>query len=360
MLKNLDLVKNVEAAAGEALSSFLRELPFVTVVKLKSNGVLEGLADEFDLLAEIEVSGRQYKLICEVKSSGQPRHVRFGLLHLQNIRVHYREDVIPVFIAPYLSPEAREMCRQYGVGYLDFEGNTFLQFENIYIDRQTADTPRAEKRELKSIFRPKSAQILKILLKCPEREWRVTELAEQARVSVGHVSNVRTALLDREWAELADGGFCLSDPNALLDEWRNSYGPPAGEPRTFYTTFHGRDFQEEILCLLKELRGHAAFASFSAAQWLSAYARTGTHYFYADEEGFEKLQTSLKLGQVPKGHNVSITVVTDSGLLFDTEEPIEGAVCTSAIQTYLDLSIAGERGREAADYLRETKLNWSI
>ena len=42
----------------------------------------------------------------------------------------------------------------------------------------------------------------------------------------------------------------------------------------------------------------------------------------------------------------------------DTVEPAPGAVCTSPVQTYLDLSIAGERGAEAAAYLRQQKLSW--
>jgi hypothetical protein len=35
-----------------------------------------------------------------------------------------------------------------------------------------------------------------------------------------------------------------------------------------------------------------------------------------------------------------------------------GVICTSAVQTYLDLTNAGERGKEAADHLRQEKLQW--
>jgi len=55
---------------------------------------------------------------------------------------------------------------------------------------------------------------------------------------------------------------------------------------------------------------------------------------------------------------VVVTVPKDSGLLADTVEPAPGAICTSPVQTYLDLSIAGERGAEAADHLRQKKLSW--
>jgi len=59
-----------------------------------------------------------------------------------------------------------------------------------------------------------------------------------------------------------------------------------------------------------------------------------------------------------KGENVVVTVPKDLGLLRDTVEPAPGAVCTRAVQTYLDLWVSGERGQEAAQHLRQEKLSW--
>jgi hypothetical protein len=53
--------------------------------------------------------------------------------------------------------------------------------------------------------------------------------------------------------------------------------------------------------------GRAGFASFSGAQWLSPYARTGSHYFLADDDGLRKLQAALKLTPSSKGENVVVT-----------------------------------------------------
>jgi hypothetical protein len=40
----------------------------------------------------------------------------------------------------------------------------------------------------------------------------------------------------------------------------------------------------------------------------------------------------------------------------DVVEPSQGAVCTSAVQTYL--RVAGERGQEATEHLRQDKPSW--
>jgi len=188
----------------------------------------------------------------------------------------------------------------------------------------------------------------------------VTALAQAAAVSLGHVSNVRSGLLAREWAQVSDDGLFLSRPGALLDAWRVVYEPPVGKHASFYTTLHGSAFEDIARRNLQPdgASGLAAFASFSAAQWLAPYGRAGSHYLYADTAGLERLRLALKLSSISKGENVLVTILQDPGLFRDTVEPAPGVICTSPVQTYLDLAIAGERGREAAEHLRHERLRW--
>ncbi|AQQ44216.1 MULTISPECIES: type IV toxin-antitoxin system AbiEi family antitoxin [Betaproteobacteria] len=358
MLKEANFMKEAETRAGEALRELLEKIPILHVEGIDAEAVSGDW--EPDLIARLLVEGRPHQLICEFKSNGQPRYARAALLELRNYVAHRAVGATPVFIAPYISPAVRQLCDEKGVGYLDLEGNARIAFGGVFIERTVADKPVAEQRELKSLFRPKSAQVLRAMLRDPGRAWRVTELSEISGVSLGHVSNVRTGLIDREWARASDDGLVLSEPNALLDAWRDSYTAPPGERLRFYTSLHGSALEDAARSALRadNSPGRAAFASFSAAQWLSPYARTGSHYFFADDQGLRKLQAALKLTPSSKGENVIVTVPKDLGLLDDTVEPAPGAVCTSPVQTYLDLSIAGERGAEAADHLRQERLSW--
>lgn len=357
MLKKANSLKSeLVAHAGEALRDLLEKVPILQVEGIDVAAMSGG--GEPELIARLRVDGRQHLLICDYKSNGQPLYARSALLELQNYVA--QPEATPVFIAPYISPAVRQLCEERGVGYLDLEGNARIAFDGVFIERAVADKSSAEQRELKSLFRPKSAQVLRAMLHEPGRAWRVAELSALSGVSLGHVSNVRTGLINREWARASDEGLVLSDPAVLLDAWRDSYTPPLGERLRFYTSLHGSAFEDAARSALRPGAdpGRAAFASFSAAQWLSPYARTGTHYFLADKEGLRKLQTALKLAPVAKGENVIVTVPKDLGLLADVVEPAPGAVCTSPVQTYLDLSIAGERGAEAAEHLRREKLVW--
>jgi len=358
MVKESYSMKEAEARAGEALRGLLEKIPILQVKGIDAEAVSGDW--EPDFIARLLVDGRSHQLICEYKSSGQPRYARTALLELQNYVAHRAPQATPVFIAPYISPAVRQLCKEKGVGYLDLEGNARIAFGGVFIERIVADKPVAQQRELKSLFKPKSAQVLRAMLREPGRAWRVTELSESTGVSLGHVSNVRTGLIDREWARASDDGLVLSEPDALLDAWRDSYTAPPGKRLRFYTLLHGSALEDAVRSALRADNGpgRAAFASFSAAQWLSPYARTGTHYFFADDQGLRKLQAALNLTLGSKGENVVVTVSKDLGLLADTVEPAPGAVCTSPVQTYLDLSIAGERGVEAADHLRQERLSW--
>lgn len=354
MLKDAKAMKKVETAAGEALCRMLENISILQI---------DGTAEEVgsndwkpDWIVRVRVHGRPHHLICEYKANGQPRYARSAMLELKHYIAHRDLQATPILMAPYLSPAVRQMCNENGVGYFDLEGNARIIFDSVFIERTVPDKPATAQRELKSLFRPKSAQVLRAMLREPGRAWRVSDLSEAARVSLGHVSNVRTGLLDREWARISDDGLILSDPDTLLDAWRDSYGPPAGERLGFYTTLHGSAFENAARGALEA--GHAAFASFSAAQWLAPYGRTGSHYFYANEDGLRKLQHALALAPATTGANVAVVVPKDVELIDDTVEPAPGAICTNPVQTYLDLTIAGERGAEAAEYLRKERLSW--
>lgn len=358
MLKEANSLKLAETQVSEALRLLLEKISILKIETIEAEAATGEWAPS--CVARLRVNGRTHWLVCAYQSSGQPRHARSALLALRDHVTQRAAQATPIFMAPYISPAVRQLCEDQGVGYLDLEGNARIAFDGVFIERTMAGKPVAEKRELKSLFRPKSAQVLRTLLREPGRAWRVAELAAFAGVSLGHVSNVRTGLIDREWAYASADGVVLSAPDALLDAWRDSYIAPPGRRLQFYTPLHGRAFDDAARSALRAHGdpGRAAFSSFSAAQWLAPYGRTGMACFMADENGLHKLQAALKLAPAAKGENVIVTVPKDLGLLADTVEPAPGVVCTSPVQTYLDLAIAGERGAEAADHLRQERLSW--
>ena len=361
MMKTADPVKPQEAEqqAAEALRGLFERSPEIKVGEIVF-GPRVGPDRPVDILASFSAFGRRHRIACEVRRNGQPSHVRGAILHVRDYVARLDSDAAPMVSAPFLSERSRALCVESGVGYFDLHGNAFLQVPGILIDVSVPGEPPAERRGLKSLFRPKAARILRVMLRDPERAWRVTELAGAAGASLGHVSNVRRALLDREWAEELSGGVVLSEPDAVLDAWRAAYRPPDGDVKWLYTSLHGAALEDAAKAVfsLRPLHGWAAFASFSAARWIAPYGRTGVEYFQADWTGAAQIAGALGASGVDRGGNVNVRVLKDWGVLADTIEPAPGIICTSPVQTYLDLSVAGERGVESADHLRREVLSW--
>ncbi|MGH9494778.1 MAG: type IV toxin-antitoxin system AbiEi family antitoxin [Candidatus Sulfotelmatobacter sp.] len=216
---------------------------------------------------------------------------------------------------------------------------------------------------MREIFAPKASRILRVLFTDANRSWRVTELAERAAVSLGQVSNVRRALLDREWASIDSQGLRLRKPETILDAWSSAYTPRLAAEQDYYTLLHGKELNSAIKAAFTSLPqgAHLLLASFSAAQWLAPFARSAGSYFYADQLGMEALIEHLKLERASRGTNISVAMPKDDAVFIDSGEPAPGFRCTGLLQTYLDLSRAGDRGREAAEHLRKTRLEpqWS-
>ena len=351
-------MNNLEHQAAEKLKQLLGGVPSIKLEDMKREAFSGDCGPDFRV--RLRAFGRLWTLVCELSANGQPRHVRNGLFQLRSYIANNRGNPVPIFIAPHLSTDSQALCREHEVGFFDLHGNAFISFDGIYIERFAVGAPPAEKRKLKSLFAPKATQVLLVMLRDPERAWRVAELAEASDVSLGHASNVRVALFDREWTLVNFNGISLAKPNTLLDAWRDNYEAPAGKKLGYYTPLHGRAFEEAArkALRLKADKAHAALASYSAANWLAPYARTGTSFFYADEVGLEKLKAELRLSSASKGENVVIALPKEKWLLSDTVEPVPGFICTSPVRTYLDLAAAGERGQEAAEHLRREALKW--
>jgi hypothetical protein len=298
-------------------------------------------------------------LVVEGKQHGQLREVRNGLLQLQRFQDQtWGKPCYGIMVAPFLSAESARLCTEAKVGYADLAGNARLSFDQVFIELQVADNPFRVKRHLRSLFTAKAGRVLRVLLTPPLRAWKVTELAAAAGVSLGQVSNVRKLLVDREWALVSDAGMCLSKPEELARAWQNSYEPRLRSRETAYTLLHGEALEHAMRVSLAEAgKGkHAVLASYSAARWLAPYARQATQFFYADQQGAETFKRYLQLQPVLRGENVVLLEPREDDVFSGRVEAAPGIWCSGLVQTWLDLSVAGERGGEAAEHLLREKL----
>jgi hypothetical protein len=226
-----------------------------------------------------------------------------------------------------------------------------LCFGNVYIQQEGRPNIFAAKRDLRSLYSPRAERVLRILLNNKKTAWKIAELAEEAQVSLGQVSNVKKLLRDREWIKTGDSGFILIEPEQLLQEWEENYSFRKNMIRDFYSIKTVPQIESELseFCNQKGLK--YALTSFSGAARLALAVRYQRVIAYI-EESDEDLVSSLTLKKVSSGANLSILTPYDEGIFYGTRE-INCARIASPIQIYLDVSSFRGRGEEAAQALLE-------
>ena len=350
MLKEVISMKisseKLEKKARESLNSCLSRVPFLKIEDIKGRPSKE--ASKPDFLINISLPGIKKYLVVEVKANGQPRMAREAVNQILRYRAFF-PDSYGVFLAPYISPVAGEICRQEGIGYLDLAGNCYLCFDGVYIEQEGRPNPFKEKRDLRSLYSPKAERILRVLLNSPGKGWKVQGLAEEAEVSVGQVFNVKKQLLDREWVQVDKSGFMLNEPEQLLKEWEENYSFRRNKILDFYSLKGLTEMETDLVEYCNRKRVKYAFTGFSGAARLAPAVRYQRAMAYLD--GLDKGAISqLALKKVDSGANVSFFIPYDDGVFYGARK-LNGVQVASPVQVYLDVRNFRGRGEEAAQVL---------
>jgi hypothetical protein len=339
--------RELDSRVREALSFCLEKVPFLKIKDIKQKASPEGARP--DLVITLEVPAGIQTFVVEVRKTGQPRMAREAVNQLLRFSQTFPQAFL-VFIAPYISPAAAEICEQAGVGYIDFSGNCRLCFQGVYIEKTGNPNIFSEKRDLRSLYSPKAENILRVLLSDLGRVWKIQELADAAGVSVGQVAKVKNLLINREWLSKADG-MALSEPDKLLSEWAENYNFRKNRLLDYYSLKSVSEIEFSLANLCKTKKLTYALTSFSGAARLAPAVRYQRVFAYVQETE-EDVAGMLNLKEVSSGANVSLLTPYDKGIFYGCRD-IDDIRIASPIQIYLDLKTYRGRGEEAAEMLLE-------
>jgi len=334
-----DMIEKIEGS----LKACLQRVPFL---EIESLGRAVKIGDTcMDIVATVRISNQRHHLAIEVKSNGQPRVARTTAYSLSRA-LESDNNTYGVFAAPYISPRTAEICVQEKIGYLDLAGNCRLAFDQVYIEQQGNPNLFAEKRDLRSLYSPKAARVLRVLMADPKKPWRIQALAEEANVSVGQVSNVKSLLESREWLGSSEAGLILKDPGSLLAEWSENSNYRKNVSRNYYTLKSVAEIEADLAKTCEGLGTAYALTGFSGAARYAPSVRyqRAMAYVLLDVENIAKI---LSLKEVASGANVTLITPYDEGLLYGIRK-IDGICIASPVQVYLDLVGLKGRGEEAA------------
>jgi len=343
--------KELLEKAQSIIESALSDIPFVKIRKSISNVPI--IDKKVDLVFDILVAGKPTKFIVEVKSLGEPLPVRTAASQI-NDYLRYFKGSYGILIAPYLSNASRRICREEGIGCVDLAGNAFINFKNIYIDRGGKPNPFTINRLSRSLFAPKSARILRVLLSAPLKKWYVENLSKEATISIGLASRVKRTLLLKEWIKVEKKGFYLIKPEEVLNQWVSNYSYQKNPSLSYYSGSTDDELESVIDSECKKRGYEYGLALFSGARKIAPFVRSMKFFSYIDGD-IEDIAKTLQMKKVESGANVTLFQPYDKGIFYGLQE-LNGIKVVSDIQLYLDLKSYKGRGEEAAQAIFEQKI----
>ena len=297
---------------------------------------------------------RRVDLFVQTRQHLSPNTV-LGLFHrLKEIRL----DGVLLLCTPYISPRVAEMCREENVSYLDSAGNCWIAAPGLFVF--IAGHPNRPKvRKAIDPFSRKSSRIVRTLLTHPGKGWQVQQLAQQADVSLGLVSKVKTALLEEAYLKERDRLFFVCDAVKLLQAWSVEYRPQVKRLQLFAVP-RPLEIENRLAEWCETNNVNYALTQLAAAWRYSPLVRYDKSVVYIDSQletdnTLKSLLEHIDAREVETGANCTLWLTDDSAVFTDAKE-FDGVKVVSPLQLYLDLMALSGRGKDAAQELFEREL----
>lgn len=343
---------------------FLEKINEILVTDKAKLSVLQSLLSVYlqdnyepDMLAELTFDGKSTIVLIEFRTNGRPGTASQVVNQLKK---HAEAmHAIPLFIAPHIGPQARQILRENHVLFADLSGNKWIEFAGLYLDAEGHANKFPEKRKDRDLFADKASLIFRAMFDQPKKTWRVHELAEAIDVTPGFVSKITNAMKQRGYVAKTEAGLRLINARSALDDWVYTYSYRKNQENKYFCMASSA---KEVIGRLKEVNQldnvDYALALQAGAYLVASHAEFDVVHFYVkDQVAHKKLVNLLNLKGVDKGQNVIILDPYYRQSAFYGKRKIDDLWVVSDLQLYIDLYNYPLRGLEQAEYLYRKRLS---
>lgn len=265
---------------------------------------------------------------------------------------------IPVLaVATETTAEARRILRNAGMGIIDGDGNAHIQLPGVVVHIEGRPGARPDKGRAPTRLSGKAGIVAQTLLSDRDRAWGVTDLAEQADVSVGLAHRVLDRLTDEDIVRAEGTGPAriryLDNPAALLDLWAEEQRDTTLRTQAFLLAQTTRQAIDLLGNGLETAAVAHAFTGPAGASLVAPFvtAVPVVELWVSATTAPELLLEAVGAEDVDQGQNVVfLQAKDDSPLAFRSQH--EERWVANPFRLYRDLLRAPQRGREQAEHLR--------
>ena len=298
------------------------------------------------------ISARGLYYVLEWKRSGSLSHIATAIHQLETTKHSFSHDVIPLLAVPYMGKAAQEHCAKADLAWLDLSGNARIIAPGIFY--QNLGNPNRYRRagRPETAFGRRGSRITRHLLTEPAKVVRQRTLAADTGLDEGHTSRVVGKLLETGLVERGQDGIGVTDPDALLDAWRDDYRFDRHHVIRGHIAARGGDSLIHLIAeTLSKIEEPYAATALPAAWLWTRYAGYRLSTVYLQTPPSAGLKKDLGFREEDRGANTWLVVPNDGGV-FDGAKILDGICCVHPVQIFVDLKDHPERAMEAATELR--------
>jgi hypothetical protein len=298
--------------------------------------------------------------LVEVKAEGSQARVKMAIEHLLAFPTMTTRE--PLIVVPYMGEGGRKACAEAGVSWLDLSGNADVRSQGLRVLIEGKENRYKATGRPASIFSPKSSRIARVLLRLGSTG---THLGQGAIAKLANVDEGMTSRIIKRMIELglvrknSAGMIVVPDRGRLLDAWHDEADlskntilkghlaarNPAAATRTIVEAFQP---QAQLTFAFTGLSAAWQYDQFAMHRLISVYVSSKPNAAALAQIGFK---------EEPRGANTWLIIPKDEGVFYGTQV-IDDVPCVMPEQVYIDLKGHPERAHEAADHLRQNRLQY--
>ncbi len=309
-----------------------------------------------DAMVEIEANGQRLPYVADIK-----RVDRFAILRdIKNLHAPYGQAPQPLLVAPRITTETAERCRELDLQFIDATGNAYLRGPGLYVLVKGQRPIEGEDllligQEGKRAGTATHLRVIFALLCKPELlNAPYRNIVQVAGVALGTIGWVFNDLMDRgiTTGGQRKGDRVMLERKKLIDEWITTY------PITLRPKLNPRRFKAPKPDWWKALditRYGAQWGTEVAAEKLTGYLRPNTVTIYLHKvKGQQNLTRLVAENRLRPDAEGDIEIL-DAFWNFDDEQPTTQTV--PPLLAYADLiATLDPRNLEAAKLIHDQYL----
>lgn len=307
------------------------------------------------------LDGPSFEALAEITPVASPKNIRMKSLHLLDLlKKADNASLMPLLIAPYVSPKQADALRETGVSWLDLSGNMVVRFQDqIYIERMGRPNRFPDTAPIKKIFQGTASLVARALLLEPAGFDSLSNLADfinrrGASIALSTVSKVLNSLEQDLLVSKEDSRIRVIDPPKLLSRLAEGYASSSwGQKCDGLCRFFLQNVDQALQCIYPMLGDDYVFCRFYAAELKGLATSTQTTMYVTDLNRITQASKTFPSVLVPDEEFGQLVVVEarDRTPWFNAET-IDGVRVVDDIELYLEMTIDTPRGPQVADALR--------